>query len=235
MKFASCGLVGALFSGLTFVSSAPESNHASDSWERLYEKDGLVISQLEIPGEDLPRYRARGVLPVDMYSMLAVLNDFSRHREWMRFMSESRVISRDNDFRLWMYVRFDAPWPVWDRDAVLKLDIQRDPQTEEVWMTFSETYHPAHPKGEDVIRLPRFDVRMNLRPVDEKNTFIDYLQDIRPGGDLPNWVVRWLSRRVPVETIDRLRLQIEKTKGEYDQFQQKFNPRHKMEKHNEAP
>ena len=41
----------------------------------------------------------------------------------MRYMKETRVVWRPDDFHLIMYTFFDAPWPVWDRDVIMQVDI----------------------------------------------------------------------------------------------------------------
>jgi hypothetical protein len=191
-------------------------------WEELYRHDGLTIFQQPLGTQKLPRYRAKGVLDDNMFSMLAVLNDFKRHREWMRYMSESEIIERFDDFNLLMYARFDAPWPVWDRDTILDVSIDYNRSEKKVEIVFKSVNHPSRPPLEGVIRVPRFDVTMNLHSLEAQQTEMDYIQNIRPGGDLPHWVVRWLSRKVPVDTIEHLQEQIEKTRGSYQGFFQRF-------------
>jgi hypothetical protein len=196
-----------------------------DGWEPLFEEGGLTAWQKPIPGYDLPLYRASGVLDEDMYEILAVLNDFSRHREWMVFLTETRVVWRPDDFNLIAYVYFDAPWPVWDRDGVMRVTIDLDREREEVTMRFTRIDLAQEPPREGVIRVPRGEMGARLRNLGGGRTEVEAQMSIDMGGDVPRWLVRWFSRRVPLKMVQRIRAQVKKTRGQYADFIRKYDPR----------
>lgn len=199
--------------------------HPGPGWVELFEEDGIYVWEKPIPGRDLPRYRAAGVLNANMYGLLAVLNDFERHHEWMRFMSETRIIERPNDFNLTIYVRFDAPWPVSDRDVVMRVTVDLDRQAEEVVMRFERVERPDLPPQEDVVRVSRGTMVARLRYLGPRHTEVDCAMDIDPAGSLPRWLVRWFSKRIPYQALQRLKEQIEQTQGQYVSFRRKYDPR----------
>ena len=60
-----------------------------------------------------------------------MLNDFDRHDEWMKNMEESRVLKRNSDIHMITYNIFNSPWPFWDRDTPIEINVDyRGPNTE---------------------------------------------------------------------------------------------------------
>ena len=50
--------------------------------------------------------------------------------------------------------------------------------------------------------------------------------DVDPAGDLPRRLVRWLSEKVPVDALERLKVQTDATRGQYTDFIRRYDPRY---------
>lgn len=193
-------------------------------WTPVFAEDGISVWERPVAGRDLPVYRATGTLPENMYEVIAVLNDFSRHREWMRFMRETRILWRPDELHLVVYILFDAPWPVWDRDAVVKVDVTVGAGRREAVFRFARTSALAVPQRDEVVRVPQADIYARLRYVDAQHTEVDAWMDVDPAGQIPRWLVRWFTRRIPLEALRRLRAQVEATDGQYEAFLNRWDP-----------
>ena len=159
-----------------------------------------------------------------MYELMAVLNDFSRHKEWMRFMTETRILWRPDDFHLIIYVLFDSPWPVWDRDTVMSVVLDLDQEKREMQMHFERLEVEQAPPVPGIIRVPRGELWARLTYLAPDRTEVEGWMDIDPAGDLPRWLVRWFTRRIPHQALQRMREQLVKTRGLYGEFIKKYDP-----------
>jgi hypothetical protein len=207
------------------VAAALSSAAAAAPWRHLYTKDGVRVEARDLPGRDLPQLRGVGVLPFNLYEILAVLDDVPNHRTWVERLERSVVLRRPSPMSLWMYVRFDFPWPTQDRDSVLHVGVTRTlaPKHEAVLRTERAT-DPNRPPVDGVVRVPRSVAEARLRYLDPMRTHVTYLVDIDPGGSLPRWLVRMLQEDLPLKILRGLKRRIVKTRGRYDAFLARWDP-----------
>lgn len=196
---------------------------SASEWQPIWSEGTLTAYAQEVPGNDLPTYKIQGILDENMYEVLAVLNDFSRHQEWLFSMSsETKIIWRPDDFHIFMYSRFDSPWPVWDRDVIMKVEINLNQETQEINATLEDIMLSQRPTLPDVVRSPHVMVLIYMKYIDETHTEIEGIMEVDPGGDIPNWMVKIFSKQVPHDSLVRLKGQIRKTKGQYEGFINKY-------------
>ena len=193
-------------------------------WKAEMTEQGLTVSTREVPGRDLPLVKAEGTIAENMYDLLAVLNDVRRHTEWMVSISRSELLARPSEFDLLVYFFFDAPWPVSNRDAVVRIKVLRSQSGHAVMVSMKGSSSRQRPPG-SAIRAPRLNATARLRMLGRGLTWVRYEIDIDPGGWLPRWLVRWLLRRLPLKTLRRLRKQVRKTRGQYNAFHRRWAPR----------
>jgi hypothetical protein len=102
-----------------------------------------------------------------------------------------------------IYMRLDMPWPVSDRDMVVKrvVDVV---QPEREFQQHVDCVTGGRPELKGVVRITDCSSDFTLRYTAEKLTGIDYKSDADPGGSLPDWVVMWAGKRLPFQTLERL-------------------------------
>ncbi len=198
----------------------------SVQWEELYTKHGVTVFAGHRASSDLPIFRGRGELAVNLYHLLAIIDDLPRHREWVYRVDRSEVVERPDAFNLVAYLRFAFPWPAADRDGVVRIRVKRHwlPH-HEIWIHAEKTTHPLRPPEPGVLRVPRSGGFTRLRWLSPTRTEIEYQLDTDPGGWLPRWLVRWLSEDLPHKIIQGLQAQVQRTQGQYKQFRDTWDPR----------
>ena len=194
------------------------------SWTPLFDEEGIEVSMYLPEDRDLPIFRAKGVFAENFYDILAVLDDVPRHTEWMVRMSESREVEKSHDFDRVLYNRFDVPWPVSDRDSVMQVTADLDQKAQVVDVVFTRVVHKSTPELEGVLRIPKMESLAQLRFLEEKKTQVTYVLDIDPGGRIPNWLVKWIIKRIPLKLLRNLKDQIRDTRGQYKTFIAKYRP-----------
>ena len=195
-------------------------------WERIYTKQGITIMRAERADSDLPLLKGQGTLNINLYDLMAVVEDAPRHVQWVPRMEVSEIFERPDSFHLKCYVQFNFPWPASDRDSVLQIEVIRvwAPQ-HEVWISFQRAEDPRYPVRSGVVRVPRSRGYTRLRWISPKRTEVMYVIDSDPGGHLPRWLVRWLSQDLPFKVIKALERQVSGTQGRYNAFLKRWDPR----------
>jgi len=214
-----------LFASLALLLAFTAPIRADEGgWERDTTEAGIVVSTRTEPGRGLPVFKGVGVVDANLHEVLAVLDDTGRFTEWMPSCAKARVIKKISEFDRIEYNRTAAPWPVSDRDVVVRSTLEGSAEKQEVWARFQSVTAPGQGPIAGVVRMPRLRGFYHLQAIDEGHTRVTYQVDADPGGMLPDWLVKRTSRRLPIDTILGLRKQIKKTKGKYEAFLQRYDP-----------
>ncbi len=215
-------LLFAMFLVFTFGMQAEAS--AQSKWEVLTKEQGIVVSSREIKGYDLPQIRGVGTIKVGLFDVLAVLQDTEKHASWMHSCREARLLKRFSDYDLIVYNRTATPWPLDDRDAVVRSKVTVVPDKKTVMIHFNSISSPLQKPVDGVVRMPTLKGFYKLTYVDKDTTRITYQAQADPGGLIPDWFVVQGSKDIPLHTIASLRKRAMKTKGKYTDFLKRWDP-----------
>jgi len=200
---------------LLLVTAPHKKALGNPKWEFLYEQDGIRVHRLDT---ELPTFKAEGRLEANLYELLAIMADLERRIEWVANLSEIKIIEGDPEATVFVYNRFDLPWPASDRDSVIKGTTVIDYQKREVEVSFEGAAHSTRPEVPGVVRITKLKGFTKLKYVDE--THVDVIQQatIDTGGNIPLWIAKMFAEDQPINTIKSMKKQLVRTRGQYDQF-----------------
>jgi hypothetical protein len=188
---------------------------AKPGWQHVAHEDGITVSMREVPGRGFPTFRGRGIIYASMYQVLAVMSDFKRHTEWMERCIEARKLRKINEREYIVYARTDVPWPLSDRDAVYHSKVHIDLKRYVVDIRFWAERSKLMPPVDGVVRMTDLRGHYKMRAVARGKTHIEYQVDADPKGLLPTWLAKIATKRLPLQTIRKLRKQAQRTRGWY--------------------
>ncbi len=192
----------------------PRTVFAGD-WKVISREKGVVVSLRNEADREFPTFRGVGRVDANLWEILAVLEDADRHTEWMHKCVGAREVERISATERLIYNRTDAPWPVSDRDVVLRSTFKVVDDGNEIWARFkSVSSSVAAPSG--VIRMPSLVGHYHLMRIDDDNTLVEYQVNADPGGTIPDWLVREVTKDLPMHTVANLRKQVRSRKGKLD-------------------
>ena len=200
------------------------SAFADGKWEEITREQGIVVSKKAVAGQDLPAFRGIAVVNASIFDILAVLDDTPKIQDWMHNCIDSRPIQVINEFERITYNKTDAPWPVSDRDVVVRSKLTINEKRKMVIVNFRSVKHPKMPEQEDVVRMPRLRGHYKLKILSDNKTRVEYMVEANPGGSLPTWLAEQASEELPLITLQNLRKQVKKTKGKYEAFVKQWDP-----------
>lgn len=184
-------------------------------WRKIHEQHGVVVSTRDEPGHALPMFRGRAEVRGPILHVLAVVLDDDRAKEWAQSADEAVVLRKIDARTEIVYSRARQVWPVRDRDLVMKRSVEVVRPGEEFRVRLV-CLPGEKPRIENVVRMTDCETVFWLRKIDAATTFVEFRVRADPGGSSPDWLVRWASQNVPLETLSALRRQVQKTRNGYE-------------------
>lgn len=205
-------LLACLFCSWTLASVGQ-----AESWRRISDDDGVKVDVRDIAGQDFPEFRGIGVVHDNIYAVLAIIGDLERTCQWTARCVNSREVSRKTEFDRIFYSRTTAPWPVSDRDAALHaVLIGNLAEGKELTVKFDGVDTPLMPAQKGIVRMPQLNGWYRLQWLGAQETKVEFMVHADPGGMLPAWLVRSMSKGMPRDTLTGLRKQVVRMRGKYD-------------------
>lgn len=199
-----------------FVAPAESDAAAFASWKTITRERGVLVSTRDEPGRQFPSFRGIGRVDASVWEIIAILEDADSAKEWMHDCNGSALIEKLDSHHQVIYNRTDAPWPVADRDIVLKSGYQVTNAGKEIWAKFKQTTHSKMPEVEGVVRMPTLEGHYHVVAIDDSHSLVEYRVNADPGGALPDWLVKQTTKDLPLETLVNLRTRVKKMRGKYD-------------------
>ncbi|KAH8050422.1 hypothetical protein JL722_11392 [Aureococcus anophagefferens] len=164
----------------------------SPEWRVVAENRGVVTRARIDEASQLCAVHGEAVVGLSMAELMTVFLDLEQYDKWDDTLVEKRQWRADGaDF---IYQRFQQPWPVRDRELVLKM-----------------TTYPYPDENRLAVRYES--VWWNFTAVSETETLISHYSCVDPGGAIPGWardlvVQKWCASQILalVETAKELGL-----------------------------
>ena len=164
-------------------------------------EDGITVEEEVEPGRALPILTGTTTMSASVERIAAWIGAVHTYTDWQHNCEEARVLPQPDGSRL-TYNRIASPWPVSDRDVVLR-STRTNLADGSIHIEFQSTEDADHAVPRGVIRMPRLFGSYELTPV-EGGAHVVYTVDSDPGGSLPAWLVRRASKDLPYFTLKKL-------------------------------
>jgi len=195
MKHLMIGLLCAICSIPALVLSQ------TAGWKLEKDEKGIQVYTRKVEGEPLKAFRAVAVLPVSAERVLTEITDVNKGSEWMDKCAESRLISRSGPDSYLAYTLIDIPWPLEDRDLVTEVKVSRE---EDRIVCYMKNAPNAIPEKDKIIRMPKYEGKWVLIPMDNGSTKVISEGLSSPGGSIPDWLANSGVVDTPYRTMANL-------------------------------
>jgi hypothetical protein len=209
-----------VFCFLVFLPSPIIQAAGEPAWKEVAIDRDVTVWSRDRMGRVLPELRARGQIYGELFHAMAVILDNERSCEWVPNCTESQEIKRLDARTTWVYSVTNSPWPVSDRDTVVKV-VAETIEPNDKYRVLMRAQPDFLPLVDGRVRIPYSNIYFLLKRVNADTIEIEYGLDVDPGGVLPKWMVRRTVRNTLIETIMALEAQVARTRGEY-QFEIKL-------------
>lgn len=191
--------------------------NASEVWQLVHEVGDLRVERRNYLGSGLDEIRGRVRLQASLNAIMALLKDDDANDEWVYRSGGAKILQDSGYPQAYVYGIVDAPFPMTDRDTVVRFDYRQDPETLEI--TVDITNFPDFiPEEPGYVRVPDFGGFWKLRPLDDGWVEITYQVYGDPGG----WIPVWLANRAAVVSVQNTLFNMKDVVGHYEGTQSEF-------------
>ena len=177
--------------------------HSQYDWKFSKEKDGIKVYESETKNSNLKAIKVECTIEGTYDKLISLLNNVSRHKEWVYNNKISYVLKKNSDYDLYYYTETSLPWPMSNRDAIIHLTMKRD--SLDRFLQITGTGLPKNiPEKSGKVRVPRTSVSWYVTKPTATTLKIIYTFDADPGGSLPSWLVNMFADKGPFESFKKL-------------------------------
>ncbi len=201
-------LLGCVF----FVQVPASADHCDQDWELVMDKNGIKAYSRKVEGSGIFEFRAVMVVDARPEVVAEALRDIPAMPQWLPDCDNAYVINMEDRNNFTSYVSLDLPWPVKDRDLVMKTDTKYDFDHARAISDFVQYEEPDCPPTGSHIRIPELKGQYVFVYVTRERTGIvqTYRADI--GGSLPEWLANFATKYNIYNTFMNLKDMFKKEK-----------------------
>jgi hypothetical protein len=176
----------------------------ADNWTLKKDKKGLKVYIRESKDSPFKELRLKFSIEASMSSIVHLLQDVEAIPNWVYKCPNAYVLKRVNENEEIYYNYMDFPWPLDDRDIIIRNVLTQDPETKVVR---SESYSVVDfmEEKEKVVRIKSMHLWWTFTPKPNGIVDVEYYLKSDPGGLLPPWLVNLAIDQGPTQTIKRFR------------------------------
>ncbi len=135
--------------------------------------------------------------------------DFPNYKNWQYNTFESRSLTQEGDSEFIIYTKIEAPWPVVDRDMVVRITMERK---QDQLFVIANSVKGKLPQQNGFVRVPSSHSQWIITKINENNLLVKYQMQIDPGGSVPVWLANWVCAQGPFQSFKKLKVEIGKKK-----------------------
>lgn len=177
---------------LTLVLSSFTWRFQVDEWLLEREKKGIKVFTKKSRWGKLRDSKAEMLLPnAKIDELVKFICDFDNYPNWVPRCREAKVLARISGDEFIAYMIFKSPWPVADRDCVVRVKVTRDPATGTV--NIHETSEPKYINHRsNVVRIEQMYSNWRIVP-QAGGLMVTNEYSTNPGGTIPDWLTNTQS------------------------------------------
>lgn len=173
----------------------------ANEWVYEREKKGIKVFTKKSKWGRLRDSKAVMLLNSTPDEIAQTLLDYENFARWVPRCSASRIVARLSENEFIAYTAYKSPWPVADRDCVVRVKVSRDSKG---GITIQQTSEPKYLKEkEGVVRIQQMVGIWKLTPT-ANGTEVLNEYSVNPGGNIPDWLINTQCVEAPIETFEKL-------------------------------
>jgi hypothetical protein len=197
-----------LFTGfiLFFISATAFSQN---DWSLRTDKEGIKVYTKNL--ENSPYKAVKTVCTIDasLSRLTAVLLDINSTKDWVYATKTCTVLKQPSQSELYYHSELSIPWPVSNRDFIVRLIVSQDAATKAVTV-LGENQPNYLPENKSVVRIQQSYSKWVIMPLQNGKVQIEYVLQVDPGGSVPAWLINMFATKGPFESFQKLRMQVKK-------------------------
>jgi hypothetical protein len=179
-------------------------------WETLSDEQNILLQRRPYQGSPLQEIRGVTSIQSSLSAAVALLRDARFNEYWVYRSGGAQILQAEGYRTAWVYGVVDAPWPIQDRDTVVRFDYRQHPVTKTIVISIHNAPDFIAAKSE-YVRVPDFGGHWKLEPRPGGWIEVTYQVYGKPGGQLPVW----LANRAAALSVKKTLLNMQSAVARY--------------------
>jgi hypothetical protein len=200
-------------SSLSLAVLVSEISHGQESeWELERDREGIQVFTRSIEGSPYKEVRSVSRIEgVSLTSLVALIEDAEACPRWADKCAESYLLKRFSETESLVYTHNDMPFPITDRDVVVRVRWAQNPESLQVTMQSSAVSEGVE-KKRGRVRLTQANASWRFTPQLDGSIKISNRAHINPGSNIPGWFTNMLLVDTPFKTMKSYLAEVVKPK-----------------------
>lgn len=190
-----------------------QAGYAEQQWDLKRDKSGVQVYTQEVEGSLFNRFKGVTVVDASLSSIAALLMDGENMSNWMHQTKKVATVETLSDSERVAYMLTNLPWPVRDRELIVKNRITQDESGAVVYEMQQLKGYESDLMGKNV-EVESLVGYVKATPLGDGKTELVYVCHLKPGGnlDLISGIANMLVVDTPYHTLKNVRKELEKEK-----------------------
>lgn len=203
----------ALLLGFSVLTASAEANFDSFDWQLRKQANDITIYTAKTPDSKFVSVLAKTSAKTSLSSLMALLLDAPVCPEWVHLCQKSYIHKYISDTKFYIYTATNPPWPVKNRDVLVRVEVSQD-QTTQALTVKSFATSDVYPKQKGYLRIEQSTSIWKFTPMKDGQVQIEVYSHIDPAGGIPGWLNNRLIVKTPYISLKNMRALVES--GRYD-------------------
>jgi hypothetical protein len=182
---------------------------AQDKWSLSVNREGIQVYTRPIENSKIKAIKVVTNLQATSSQLVAAILDIKTCNEWVYHSTENVLIKQVSPLELIYYSRVDVPWPVEDRDYVVHIEVEQNPQTKVT--TVNSPCIPGYvAEKKNIVRISHTVGKWTITPIGKNQVRAEYVLEVDPMGNIPAWLTNLFATKGPLETFRNLKVHVQK-------------------------
>jgi hypothetical protein len=202
-------VLGLYLAGLVVFAQAQDEKDTEGGlladWKMVKDRKGVKVYMKHTEDSRLKTFLGvTEMSPQEPFSLVPITLDFENQHNIFHNVSQVELIETINPQTHIVRVHTLLPWPIKDREAVAKVQVVQDPETQNVRVNVDH-YETDLPILSGYVRIPAFKGNWGVDLLDEGKTRVTYEFVLDPGGYVPPWLVAVVLKDAPYFTLQKIK------------------------------
>ena len=189
-----------------------QSVYAAVEWQNVMSKDGIDVYTRLSPGSAFHEFKGETIMDAPRDACVGVLKDVSKQTQWMPDTKTAKLVRTIDDKSDVLYHVTAMPWPLQDRDSVVRRDFLPEPGA--MIVNFRAVKDLQAPETKTNLRINDITGQWIFHAIDASHTRVTYSMRCNPGGNIPATVVNTMSKSLPYETLMGMKQMVKSSGGQ---------------------
>lgn len=187
----------------------------ADGWKSVGDIDGVKVWKKSVEGSNLLAFRGVVTADVQIGQIMTVFLDHRQRKNWVAKYADDKNLEKGAGFQEY-WIHFKAPFPVSDRDYVLRSDGYPDADKRTYTCKIKSVNRKDAPENDCCVRAKLHGTYYRFEALPGGKTRMTVEVHTDPRGMLPGWLVNMIQKKWPSDTLNALVREAKKHKAHPD-------------------